>query len=79
MSIPNPCRLDVVLTMDGVDAYKRYDCQRYVKCLDVAEEEGWPQFHCNNCTAYVALPKDDPSRRLFARIGQRLIKNGHNK
>jgi hypothetical protein len=79
MALPNPCELDLVLTSEGVDAYKRYDCRTYVKCLDVAADRGWQQFHCNDCTAYVAPPADDPSRALFGRIGARLLKNGHNK
>jgi hypothetical protein len=78
LALPNPVELDLMLTIDGVDAYKRYDCRTYVKCLDVAADAGWDQFHCNDCTAYVPIPKDDPSRRLFARYGERLF-NGRNK
>jgi hypothetical protein len=71
---PNPQELDLMLTIDAVDEYKRYDCRGYSKCLDIAADASWDQFHCNNCKAYVALPKDDPSRRLFARLGK-LIAN----
>jgi hypothetical protein len=72
--LPNPQELDLLLTIDFVDDYKRYDCIRYVKCLDVAEAAGWQQFHCNECGAYVPLPKDDPSRRLFKQAGLTLFK-----
>jgi len=79
MEQPNPRELDLVLTSDGVDEYKRYDCRTYVKCLDVAADRGWYQFHCNDCKAYVAPPIDDPARVLFGRAGARLLKNGHNE
>jgi hypothetical protein len=75
VAAPDPQELDLMLTIDGVDMYKRYDCRVYTQCLDTAANAGWDQFHCNNCKAYVALPKDDPSRRLFARLGK-LIANG---
>jgi uncharacterized protein (DUF736 family) len=71
---PNPQELDLMLTIDAIDEYKRYDCRVYAKCLDVAADASWDQFHCNSCKAYVALPIDDPSRRLFARLGK-LIAN----
>lgn len=78
-ALPNPRELDLVLTMDGVDHYKRYDCRRYAKCLDVAADAGWQQFHCNDCNAYVPLPTDDPTRKFFGRAGRKLIKNGRNQ
>lgn len=77
--LPNPQELDLMLTYDLVDDYKRYDCAAYAKCLDIAEDAGWQQFHCNACGAYVPLPKDDPSRKLFGRAGLVLIKNGRNR
>jgi hypothetical protein len=78
-ALPNPQELDLVLTVDGVEEYKRYDCVTYAKCLDVAGDAGWQQFHCNDCQAYVPLPKEDPSRRLFAHVGLKLLKNGRNR
>jgi hypothetical protein len=76
---PNPQPLDAVLTIDGVTEYKRHDCRRYVKCMDFAANQGWSQFHCNNCTAYIPLADDDPSHRVLAAAGRKLIKNGVNK
>lgn len=83
MPVPNPQELDRVLTNDGssddADHYKRYDCRTYPRCLDVAADAGWPQFHCNDCTAYVTLPNDDPSRRLFAYVGSKLLRGRRNR
>lgn len=68
---PNPQRLDEVLTSKGVDHQKRYKCRRYSKCLDVACEAGWQQFHCRDCTAYVPMDDSDPEHKVFARLGVR--------
>ena len=78
-ALPNPVELDLMLTIDGVDGYKRYDCRTYVKCLDIAADAGWQQFHCNDCTVYVPIPKDDSSQVALVKFGKRLIKNGRNK
>lgn len=74
-ALPNPQELDETLTIEGVERYKRHDCRRYVKCLDVAADAGWQQFHCNACNAYEQIPRDDPSQRVFTQIGRKLIKN----
>lgn len=79
MRKPNPQKLDLILTVEGVDEHKRYDCRTYARCLDIAEDAGWQQFHCNSCRVYVPLPKDDPSRRLFAVVGARLLKDGDDR
>jgi len=79
-ALPNPQELDENLTIEGVERYKRHDCRRYVKCLDVAADAGWQQFHCNACNAYEAIPKnDDPLQTALARLGRRMIKNGDNR
>lgn len=74
VAFANPQELDVLLSIDNVDDFKRYDCRTYIKCLDVAADAGWDQFHCNDCGAYEPLPKDDPSRRLFAHAGLKLLR-----
>jgi len=79
MPDPNPCELDLVLTPGGVAVYKRYDCRRYGSCLTIAADAGWQQFHCNNCMAYVPIPKDDTTNDLFDRAGRHLVKNGKNR
>lgn len=56
-AVPNPQFLDALLTIDGVDTYKRTDCRQYLSCLSIAAGAGWDQFHCNDCVVYVALPK----------------------
>jgi hypothetical protein len=69
--MPNPVPLDELLTIDGVTHYKRIDCRRYTWCLDKAANAGWQQFHCNSCTAYVAMPSDDPQRKIsLGKIGK---------
>ena len=79
-ALPNPQELpDLALTIDGVEEYKRYDCRTYTTCLDVAADAGWQQFHCNDCKAYVPIPKDDPGHRVFAHVGHQLLKNGRNR
>jgi hypothetical protein len=72
--LPSPQAIDVSFTTDGVDAYKRVDCKRYGRCLDVASDAGWPQFHCNDCHAYDPLEKDHPSHRRLQRIGAAMLK-----
>lgn len=64
----NPCELDLMLTSESVDNYKRSDCRTYLKCLDMAADEGWQQFHCNNCRAYVAVVVGPEERALVARL-----------
>lgn len=80
--LPNPQPLEELLTVDGVDQYKRFDCYLYTRCLTTASNAGWSQFHCNDCSVYVPIPDDDPSNDGFARLAQKLIdikrKNGHN-
>lgn len=49
---PNPQKLDRDLSVDSVEDFKRIDCRRYLRCLDVAAGSGWQQFHCNSCTDY---------------------------
>jgi hypothetical protein len=78
-ALPNPKELDMILTTDGVEEYKRYDCRTYAKCLDAAADAGWSQFHCNDCRAYIPIPKSDPAHRVFAHAGRKLIKNGRNR
>lgn len=75
MSLPNPQQMAAdLITEDTIDEYKRYDCTRYDRCLDVAVLRGWPQFHCNDCTTYEPLPDDHPSRRLFSSAGRKIWK-----
>jgi hypothetical protein len=45
---------------DTVSEVKRGDCTFYNCCLDQAEKENWPNFGCQNCTAYQAI---DPTQR----------------
>jgi hypothetical protein len=46
---PNPTRCRSTVDPEAVE--RNLDCQRYDDCLDIAED--WPNFHCQNCTAYV--------------------------
>jgi len=69
---PNPQPLDEILTIEGVERHKRYDCLRYDWCLDIACAGGWSQFHCHDCTAYVPRPKDDLADQHVARVGPQI-------
>lgn len=64
----NPLELDLALTSESVDNWKRSDCRFYLKCLDFAAEESWQQFHCNDCKAYVAVVTSSEERALAARL-----------
>jgi hypothetical protein len=68
----NPLVLDLGLTIEIVDHYKRSDCGYYERCLDQAAASGWQQFHCKNCNAYVERTEDRSdlilARRLLAAI-----------
>lgn len=62
----NPLALDLSLTIEIVDHYKRSDCLYYERCLDQAADEGWQQFHCKACNAFVKIV-DDRSELILAR------------
>ena len=69
---PHPKVLGDLLTLESVEVYKRWDCQRYLHCLDLAIEESWVQFHCNACNAYIPDIVDNAANRALARIGKLL-------
>lgn len=54
----NPMPIDLSLSIESVDNYKRSDCRLYEQCMNQAAEENWPQFHCNACQAYVKIEDD---------------------
>lgn len=62
----NPLALDLGLTIEIVDHYKRSNCAYYERCLDQAADEGWQQFHCKACNAFVKVT-DDRSELILAR------------
>ena len=66
LALPNPQPLEDLLTLESIDHYKKWDCVRYAKCLDIVCERGWQQFHCNDCTRYVQEAPDDPERKKLA-------------
>jgi hypothetical protein len=49
---PHPLSLDMLLSIESVESYKKPNCVTYEKCLDRAYRMGWSQFHCNGCHAY---------------------------
>jgi hypothetical protein len=49
---------------DQVDALRRIDCRSYDRCLDLADEEGWAGFHCNECRGYEA-PTPEEQRHSY--------------
>ncbi len=73
---PNPQELDSNLGINTVADYKRTDCRRYLKCLDIAEAAKWNQFHCNDCQAYEKLPDDHPSNHSFNKYIEKLRPHG---
>lgn len=70
----NPRSVDICLTIETVDLYKKSDCRFYVKCLDVASIAGWQQFHCNDCKAYVPLPEETRQNKTLLRLAMLLEK-----
>jgi hypothetical protein len=77
--LPNPQLLDELLTLEGVDTYKRYKCRTYIQCMNYAADAGWPQFHCNDCDVYepttATLTISEPAR---VKLKKKLL-NGQNK
>jgi hypothetical protein len=72
--VRNPMPLDLILTADNIDNYKKPDCASYVLCLDVAADHSWQQFHCNDCRAYVPELPDRERHVLFTNLGLLLVK-----
>ncbi len=69
MEKPNPKELiDVVLSDENVDEYKKSDCVYYSKCLTQVQD--MEQFHCNKCRVYV---QDPQAPKLFKRCGLKLF------
>lgn len=64
----NPRVLDLGLTIEIVDQYKRSDCAFYERCLDQAAEQGWQQFHCKSCNAFVKRTEDRSDLILARRL-----------
>lgn len=58
--VPHPGTIDP----DQVTALRRLDCRSYDRCLDLADEQGWPGFHCNQCRGYEA-PTADEQRHSY--------------
>jgi hypothetical protein len=69
----SPTRDDeLVLGLDNVDEFKRIDCVSYKKCLKLASDGDWNQFHCNNCRAYVKEELTNEERESLIRFGKAL-------
>jgi hypothetical protein len=67
-AIPAPRELDLQLSSESVDHYKKSDCRRYLECLDVAAEAGWQQFHCRDCHAYEAIVRTEDDKALLTKL-----------
>lgn len=60
--VGNPVPNRRIKDPDQVDQVRRLDCRAYDRCLDLAVENGWRGFHCNECRGYEA-PNPDEQRR----------------
>jgi hypothetical protein len=50
--VGNPVPHAGTVDPDQIDAIRRLDCRSYDRCLDVADEQGWPGFQCNECRGF---------------------------
>jgi hypothetical protein len=73
----NPTPLDLMLSIESVDTYKRSNCRFYERCLDFAAQRGWQQFHCNHCQAFLKI-EDDHADLILARRLLPVIIDGNN-
>jgi len=64
------------LTIDNVGRYKRSECRYYVRCVDVAVRENWPQFTCNACLAFEPIEVDSDEQKALERLARLLARNG---
>jgi hypothetical protein len=64
--IGNPVPHAGTIDPDQVDGLRRIDCRSYDRCLDLADEQGWPGFHCNECRGYEA---PTPEERRHSYLG----------
>jgi hypothetical protein len=62
--IGNPVSCAGTTDPDQVTQLRRIDCRSYDRCLDLAVEQDWPGFHCNECRGYEA-PTPEEQRRDY--------------
>ena len=49
-------------------ALRRLDCRQYDGCLDIAVDNDWRGFHCNDCKAYEKQTPTEARRDYFATL-----------
>lgn len=71
---PNPQSLvlDEELSDEDVLDFKRPDCKHYLTCLCRAVDEGWQQFHCQSCRAFVYRPHDSDELKFASSLFRKL-------
>lgn len=62
--VGNPVPHAGTIDPDHVDGLRRIDCRSYDRCLDLADEQGWAGFHCNECRGYEA-PTPEEQRHSY--------------
>jgi hypothetical protein len=66
--LSNPVACHRIADPDHVDQVRRIDCRSYDRCLDVATENEWRGFHCNECRGYEARTPDERRKDMLAAL-----------
>jgi hypothetical protein len=62
--VGNPVPCAATTDPDQVSQLRRIDCRSYDRCLDLAIDQDWSGFHCNQCRGYEA-PTPEEQRRDY--------------
>src|SRR6266540_3447275 len=66
--LSNPVACHRITDPDHVGQVRRIDCRSYDRCLDVATENEWRGFHCNECRGYEARTPDEQLKDMLAAL-----------